>query len=156
MSTTVRAARNVVLPPDRAEALWLDVSRWPTFVEGFAHVLSRDDSWPAAGTRLVWESLPDGRGRVTEKVTARGERHVATRLNEHSLTGTQSVTFHEADDGGSVVELCLEYDLNPTTVWRQGPLGAVTNLLFIRRAMTDSLIRTLRRFATEAAEEQAL
>ena len=156
MTTTVRAARNVVLPPDRAEALWLDVSRWPTFVEGFTHVLSRDDSWPAEGTRLVWESLPDGRGRVTEKVTARADRYLATRLNENSLTGIQSVTFHEADDGGSVVELCLEYDLNPTTIWRQGPLGAVTNLLFIRRAMTDSLIRTLRRFATEAAEEQAL
>ena len=154
--TKVRAARNVVLPPGRAEELWLDLSRWPTFIEGFGDVVERGETWPAEGSKLVWQSLPDGRGRVTEKVTSRDERFLATRLNEDSLTGVQSVTFHEADDGGTVVELSLEYQLNPTTVWRQGPLGAVTNLLFIRRAMTDSLIRTLRRFATEAAEEQAL
>ena len=156
MSTTVRAARNVVLPPDRAEQLWLDTNRWPTFVEGFAHEVEREPDWPAQGARLVWQSLPGGRGRVTEKVVARSRGELASRLVEESLVGVQTVTFHEADDGGSIVELELEYDLNPTTIWRTGPLGKVVNLLFIRRAMTDSLIRTLRRFATEAAEEQAL
>lgn len=156
MSTTVSAARNVVLPPDRAEQLWVDVRRWPTFIEGFAHELDRDEEWPAEGSKLVWQSLAGGRGRVTEKVVARRERFLSSRLNEEALTGIQSVTFHEADDGGSVVELELEYDLHPTNVWRSGPLGKVVNVLFIRRAMTDSLIRTLRRFATEAAEEKAL
>jgi Polyketide cyclase / dehydrase and lipid transport len=154
--TTVRAARTVVLPPDRAEQLWLDVSRWATFIEGFGHPIERDESWPAEGSKLVWESLPGGRGRVTERVISRTADHLTTRLNEESLYGLQTVTFHEGDDGGTIIELSLEYELNPTTIWRQGPLGKLVNLLFIRRAMTDSLIRTLRRFATEAAEEQAL
>jgi hypothetical protein len=145
-----------VLPPWEAEALWVDVSRWATFVEGFGHAVSKDDSWPREGSKLVWESLPGGRGRVTEKVTAQSEGHIATRLLEESLAGIQSVSFHPGDDGGTLVELSLSYDLNPTTIWRQGPLGKLVNLLFIRRAMTDSLARTLRRFATEAAEQQAL
>jgi uncharacterized membrane protein len=154
--TTVHAARRVVLPPDEAEALWVDLSRWATFIEGFAHVESKDDSWPDEGSRLVWNSLPDGRGRVTEKVTARGGGHITTRLLEESLTGFQSVSFQPGEGGGTSVQLRLDYELNPTTMWRQGGLGKVVNLLFIRRAMTDSLARTLRRFATEAAEQQAL
>jgi hypothetical protein len=156
VTTTVRAAREVVLPPDMAERLWLDVSRWPTFIEGFGHAIERDQEWPAEGARLVWESLPGGRGRVQEKVVSRADGHLASRLVEDSLHGVQTVDFHAGEGGGSIVELTLEYTLNPTTSWRTGPIGAVTNLLFIRRAMTDSLIRTLRRFATEAAEERAL
>ena len=154
--TTVHAARRVVLPPQEAEALWLDLSRWATFIEGFAHVESKDDSWPDEGSRLVWNSLPDGRGRVTEKVTARSVGHITTRLAEESLMGVQSVSFQPDPDGGTIVDVHLDYDLNPTTMWRQGGLGKVVNVLFIRRAMTDSLARTLRRFATEAAEQQAL
>jgi hypothetical protein len=93
---------------------------------------------------------------VTEKVTSRAYGVLATRLLEESLSGVQTVTFEPAEDGGTHVELSLEYELNPTTVWRQGPLGRVTDALFIRRALTDSLARTLRRFAAEADEEQAL
>jgi len=156
VSTTVRAAREVVLPPDEAERLWLDTGRWPTFIEGFAHVLERDESWPDEGSKLVWESLPGGRGRVQEKVVSRDDGQLASRLVEDSMHGVQTVSFHPADGGGSIVELELRYDLHSTTIWRQGPLGALTNLLFIRRALTDALIRTLRRFATEAAEERSL
>ena len=35
-------------------------------------------------------------------------------------------------------------------------VGAVTDMLFIRRALRDSLERTLRRFAVEAEEEAGL
>jgi Polyketide cyclase / dehydrase and lipid transport len=153
---TVRATRTVASPPAAAAALWADVSRWPTFVEGFAHLISKDESWPAEGSKLVWESMPGGRGRVTEKVIAHSEGTLATRLLETSLSGVQTVTFEPGGDGGTLVALSLEYDLNPTTVWRQGGLGKVVNLLFIRRALTDSLVRTLRRFATEAREQEAL
>ena len=153
---TVKASRSVVLSPDRAAALWTDVSRWPTFVEGFQHVVEKDDSWPAHGAKLVWKSVPDGRGTVNERVMSSGGDHLSTRLIEEALTGVQTVTFHPAEDGGCVVEIALEYELNPTSVWRQGPLGKVADALFIRRALGDSLARTLRRFATEAAEESAL
>jgi hypothetical protein len=153
---TARAKRTVVLEPEQAEALWIDVTRWPTFIEGFAHLISKDERWPREGSKLVWESAPGGRGRVTERVTSRGYGQLATRLLEESLVGIQTVSFQPADGGGTHVELSLDYQLNPTTAWRQGPLGKVTDALFIRRALTDSLARTLRRFATEAAEEKAL
>jgi uncharacterized membrane protein len=154
--TKVRSARVVVLPPDEAERLWLDTSRWPTFVEGFAHVVNKDDSWPEKDAKLVWDSTPGGRGRVQEKVVAREPGRLSSRVVEDSMHGVQTVSFHPAEGGETHIELELEYTLNPTSVWRQGALGSVTNLLFIRRAVTDSLARTLRRFATEAEEERAL
>ena len=52
-----------------AEALWYDTSRWPTFVDGFAHVVNKEGDWPAAPSTLVWQSTPAGRGRVLERVT---------------------------------------------------------------------------------------
>ncbi|HEY1596084.1 MAG TPA: SRPBCC family protein [Thermoleophilaceae bacterium] len=154
--TTVRATRRVVLPPAEAYALWTDVGRWPTFIEGFAHAVEKDDGWPGDGARLVWQSLPDGRGRVNEKVQRSGEFFVATRIVEDAMHGVQEASFHPGEEGGSVAQLELAYELNPTTVWRTGPLGKVVNVLFIRRAMIDSLGRTLRRFATEAADQHAL
>ena len=51
-----------------AEALWYDTSRWPTFVDGFAHVVKKEGDWPAAPSTLVWQSTPAGRGRVLERV----------------------------------------------------------------------------------------
>ena len=45
-----------------AEALWYDTNRWPTFVDGFAHVVSSERDWPAAPGILVWQSTPAGRG----------------------------------------------------------------------------------------------
>lgn len=135
--------------------LWLDVGRWPTFVEGFAHVSHKDERWPADGSTLVWQSRPGGRGRVAERVESRGEWFISTRVSEESLQGVQTVRFDPAEDG-ALVQLSLEYELNPTSVWRAGALGRVTDLVFIRRALADSLARTLRRFAVEAAEEAAL
>jgi len=50
-----------------------------------------------------------------------------------------------------VIEIEYDYELA-----KGGPLRGVTDVLFIRRAQSDALVRTLRRFATEAAEEAAL
>ena len=47
--------------------------------------------------------------------------------------------------------LQLEYTLHEA-----GPLGAVTDLLFIRRAQADALRRTLYRFARELQAEREL
>ena len=146
-----REAVSVPLDPSRAYALWTDLRRWPTFVDGFARVERVDDGWPETGSRLVWQSTPDGRGRVTERVTGSepGVR-VVTEVFEERLNGVQTVTF-EPDEEGSVVQLELDYRLQ-----RGGPLAGITDVLFIRRAQSDALVRTLRRFATEAAEEAAL
>src|SRR5919197_246410 len=126
----VSVSRAVILSPDRAAALWTDVRRWPLFIEGFHHVVEKDDSWPGHGAKLVWQSVPGGRGMVNEKVTSSGGDHLSTRLIEESLTGVQTVTFHPAEDATSVVELALEYELTRTSPWRQGPVGKLADVLF--------------------------
>ena len=150
MARTARAARVVPLAPEATLALWTDLRRWPSFVEGFARVLELDDGWPGEGSRLVWESTPEGRGRVTEKVLERSTGHFSTQVFDDSLTGRQVLSVLE-DAEGTRVELAMEY-----TLTKYGALGGVADALFIRRALRDSLGRTLRRFAVEAEEEAGL
>ena len=148
---TVREAVAVRLDPEGAFDLWTDVRRWPTFIDGFAHPERIDDGWPAEGSKLVWKSTPEGRGVVTERVlAAHPGRQLVTQVFEERCTGTQTVTF-EPDEAGSLVEIHYDYELE-----QGGPLRGITDVLFIRRAQSDSLVRTLRRFATEAAEEAEL
>ena len=150
MARTAREAGVVPLAPEGALALWTDVSRWPTFVEGFARTLELSDDWPAEGSRVVWESGPGGRGRVTEKVLEHGTGRFATRVSEEALQGRQGISVSE-DAEGTRVELTLEYELT-----KYGPLRAVADAIFIRRALRDALRRTLRRFSVEAEEEAGL
>jgi hypothetical protein len=148
---TARAQTDLVLTPEAALRLWSDPDRWPTFVEGFARVLERDPGWPGGGAKLVWESTPAGRGRVTEKVVeGEGPDRLVTHVFEDRLHGTQTFRVVESE-GGSRAELALEYELT-----KYGPLGAVADAIFIRRAIRDSLRRTLRRFSVEAEEEAGL
>ena len=144
----VREAIATKLDPERAFALWTDVGRWPTFVDGFARPERLDREWPGPGAKLVWQSTPDGRGTVTERVTeSEPGRRLVTDVFEERCSGVQAVAF-EPDEDGSLVEIEYDYELS-----KGGPLRAVTDVLFIRRAQSDALRRTLRRFATEAAEE---
>jgi hypothetical protein len=148
----VAAARaTVVLEPGAALELWTNTGRWASFVEGFARVLDSSGDWPAQGAKLVWESIPAGRGRVTERVVESGERVFATEVFDDSLHGTQRARFEPAGEEGTRVEVELEYELT-----RYGPLRAVADSLFIRRALRDSLRRTLARFAVEAEDEAGL
>jgi Polyketide cyclase / dehydrase and lipid transport len=148
---TAWARADLVLTPEAALRLWTDVDRWPSFVEGFARPLERAPEWPAGGSRLVWESTPAGRGRVTEKVVeGEGPDRFVTTVFEERLQGTQTFRVVESE-GGSRAELSLEYELT-----KYGPFGAVADAIFIRRAIRDSLRRTLARFAVEAEEEAGL
>ena len=150
MRRTVRAGEVVSVDPQAARALWADVRRWPTFVEGFAHVVEASRDWPAEGARLVWQSNPAGRGRVTEKVVESDAERLRTQVYEDALVGEQTVTFEPTEEG-TRMELRLEYELA-----RSGPLRGIADVLFIRRALRDALRRTLGRFAVEAEEEAAL
>ena len=147
-----RASARAALPltPSEALALWVDVERWPSFVEGFARQLELTETWPEPGGRVVWESTPDGRGRVTETVTNSAPDRFSTQVFEEALVGTQTLRALPASDG-SEVELSLEYELS-----RYGPLRGIADVLFIRRALRDALRRTLRRFAAEADEDARL
>ena len=110
-----------------------------------------DAGWPATGATLIWDSRPGGRGRVVERVT-RYEARVGqtSEVEDERLRGTQTVGFAALEDGVEV-SLELEYQLKES-----GPLRAVTDVLFIRRALGDSLRRTLARFARELAADREL
>jgi Polyketide cyclase / dehydrase and lipid transport len=94
--------------------------------------------------------VPGGRGRVTETVRENSVARFATDVFEDALNGSQTLVFSE-DADGSLVEIELDYELN-----HGGPFTGLTDRIFIRRALQQSLGRTLRRFATEAEEEAAL
>jgi hypothetical protein len=147
---TASAVSTVPVGPDEAMRLWTDVDRWPSFVEGFARRLELSSDWPATGSRLVWESNPDGRGRVTETVTESEPLRFSTQVFEERLIGTQTFQVAPASDG-SEVALSLDYELT-----RQGPLRFLADAIFIRRALRDSLRRTLFRFEIEAEDEADL
>jgi uncharacterized protein YndB with AHSA1/START domain len=141
--------RTVDLPPDRAFALWTDLGRAPSFVEGFAHA-EEADGWPEKGGKLVWRSVPGGRGTVTERVVeSERPRRLVTLVFEDRLEGRQTITFEPAEEGSRVT---LELD------WKLlggGPFGFLTDALFVRPRQREALGRTLRRFGVEAAEEGA-
>jgi hypothetical protein len=150
MARSARATEQVALDPEPAVALWRDLQRWPSFVEGFARVLEQSGGWPSEGAKVVWESGTGGRGKVSEKVTENAAHAFATRVVEERLFGTQIFRAAPAE-GGSRVEVVLEYELTS-----ESPLRGVTDVLFIRRALRDSLTRTLRRYAVEAEEDAGL
>jgi hypothetical protein len=134
-----------------AEALWYDTSRWPSFVDGMGHVARIEPGWPREG-EVMWDSKPGGRGRVIETVaryTAGDGQDV--EVEDERLTGTQSVRFAPVDEGRVTVSLELNYRLK-----RTDPLAPIVDALFIRRAVRDSLARTLRRFAIELAADREL
>ncbi len=145
-----RAEAEVPITPEAALRLWTDVSRWPSFVEGFARVVELDPEWPAEGSRAIWESVPAGRGQVTEKVADGAPGRFATLVFEDRLAGRQTFRAIESE-AGARVELTLEY-----TLTKYGPLGAVADVVFIRRALRDSLRRTITRFRVEAQDEAGL
>jgi hypothetical protein len=147
---TARAGAAVPLSPAAALELWRDVERWPSFVEGFARRLELSPDWPAAGARVVWESSPGGRGRVTETVVEHETDRFSTQVFEEALMGTQTLRVAPAPDGAEV-ELTLDYELA-----KYGPLAGLADAIFIRRALRDALRRTLFRFGVEAEEEAEL
>jgi hypothetical protein len=148
---TVRAAQTVAGLASDAEALWYDPQRWPAWVDGFGHVVKLEGEWPAPGARAVWESRRGGRGRVIERVTAYEARTGQTlEVEDEKLRGTQRVTFKPGPDGVEVA-LELEYELKHANVFT--PL---TDALFIRRALGESLKRSLLRFARERRGDMEL
>jgi uncharacterized membrane protein len=142
----VRASVTVPGRAQEAEALWLDPSRWASWVDGFARIVRLDESWPERGARLRWASPPRGRGLVDEQVVARipAERLVLA-VEDEKLNGTQEVAFTPGD-GEVIVDLTLEYSLKERTF----PL---VDRFFVRRALQESLRRTLSRFANERSAE---
>jgi len=145
----VRAAVSVPGLASEAEALWYEPRRWPTWVDGFGHMAKLEGEWPARGARAVWDSKPGGRGRVVERVVEHEARTGQTvEVEDEQLRGRQRVTFEPGPDGVEVA-LELDYELKAVNVFT--PL---TDALFIRRSLRDSLKRSVDRFARELRAER--
>ena len=143
----VRAEVRVTGLASRAEALWYDPTRWPTFIDGLRSVDKVEGDWPRPGARVVWTSVPGGRGRVVEVVEHQEARYgQQVAVEDEAMRGIQTITFR-SDDGELVVALELEFQLK-----RRTPLTPVT-ALFVRRPQRESLQRTLRRFAVELRDD---
>lgn len=141
---SVRAAIAIPGLASEAEALWYDPRRWAAWIDGFGHVAKLEGDWPQAGARLVWDSPPGGRGRVHERVVEYEPRSgQALEVEDERLRGTQRVSFEPMSDGVRI-GIELSYELKESNFFT--PL---TDLLFIRRALRDSLKRSLIRFARE-------
>ncbi len=134
----VAASAVVPGPAEEAEALWFDTARWPSFLDGFRAVVRADPLWPRSGT-IVWDSTPHGPGRTRETVTTPG----VAEVESERLRGTQAVTFEPGDDD-VLITVCLDYELKD-----RNPLTPLVDLFFVRRALRDSLTRTVRRYAVE-------
>jgi hypothetical protein len=145
-----RAKASITVPGRAAdaEALWYDPHRWQAWVDGFGHVVSLDPGWPGRGAELVWESPPGGRGRVCERVVHYEMRTGQTlEVEDATMTGRQTVRFEPGPDSVEIT-LSLEYRIKDRSA-----LTPVVDLLFVRRAMTDALRRTVTRFANERKAE---
>src|SRR5918998_295172 len=147
---SARAEIEVAGQISEAERLWYDLGRWASFVEGFAHVTKQEGDWPKTGSRIVWNSVPAGRGLVSERVVAYEVRVAQTvEVEDPQLTGTQTISFAPAGEGRCRVVLELEYKLK-----QRGPFAPVVDALFVRRALRDALRRTLARFARELRSDR--
>ena len=134
---TASAEAEVALAPEAALRLWTDVSRMAELRRGACAGRRAGPRLAGGGRRAIWESVPAGRGRVTEKVAEGGPDRFATLVFEDRLAGRQTFRAIESE-GGARVELSLEY-----TLTKYGPLGPLADVIFIRRALRDSLRRTL-------------
>jgi hypothetical protein len=145
----VRASISVKGRAVEAGRVWYDKARWASWIDGFGHVVSLEGNWPFSGSRLVWDSPPGGRGRVVERVVGYEPRLGQTlEVEDGKLEGTQRVEFEPGPESVKIT-LSLDYRLKERT-----PVTPLVDLLFIRRALGDSLRRTLRRFSTELAAER--
>lgn len=150
--STAKASVELDAQISAAERLWYDVQRWPSFVDGFAHVAKLEGDWPDAGARLTWNSTPDGRGRVVERVTSYVVRSGQTvEVEDAQIEGVQHVRFRPREEGGCTIALELDYRIKDGNVFT--PL---VNAVFVRRAFRESLRRTLVRFKRELAYDVEL
>lgn len=139
----------ICAPAGTVERVWLDPARWASWVDGFGHVARIERTWPEPGAALSWDSPPGGRGRVAERVVGRraGQSH-RVLVEDDQLTAEQEVRFEASQPEATRVTVTLVYELK-----RRGPLRALVDVLFIRRAQSDALARTLARLEIEVEDE---
>lgn len=128
---------------------YFDPEGWPAWVDGFGRIQS-SSGYPEEGGSLRWESVPAGRGAVTERVVEHEPRRVhRVAFSDPETEGELTVTF-AIEGKGTLVTQEQDYRLR-----RGGPLAKLTDRLFIRSQMRGSLARSLARLKLEVEEVAA-
>ncbi len=125
---------------------YFEPSGWPAWVDGFGRVESAQ-GYPEQDGVLAWSSVAAGRGSVRERVIAHEPRTLhRIAFSDPESTGELTTRFAIEGDGTRVT-LELEYRLASG-----GPLAWVTDRVFVRSQMRESLRRTLARFRLEVED----
>jgi len=119
---------------------------WPAWVDGFGRVVN-SDGYPEEGASLTWQSIPAGRGEVTEHVLEHEPRRVHRVAFRDPASAGEMRTAFSIEGSGTLVTQQLEYRLAS-----RGPFARLTDVLFIRSQMRGSLRRSLARLKLEAEE----
>jgi hypothetical protein len=119
---------------------------WPGWVDSFGRV-EASDGYPEEGGSLRWQSVPAGRGEVTEHVLEHEPRRLhRVAFRDPTSAGELRTTFGIEGDRTRVSQE-LDYKLV-----RRGPFTWLTDRLFIRSQMRGSLARSLTRLRLEVEE----
>ena len=147
-----KVSEELLIPAPLADAwdLYFERRTWPSWVDQLRTVESVEEGYPEVGGKLVWRSGPAGRGRVTETVLEHEPRRVhRIHFEDDSSEGEQTTTF-SMEGTGTIVKLDLVYGL-----LQAGPLGPITDRLFIRSQMRRMLQRSLIGLKAEGGESSA-
>ena len=125
---------------------YFEPSGWPAWVDGF-HAVESAEGYPETGGTLVWRSTPAGRGTVKERVLAHEPRTLHRIAFEDPESAGELTTRFKIEGEGTRVTLQLTYSLG-----RTGPLAWLTERIFVRGQVRQSLQRTLLRLRLEAEE----
>jgi hypothetical protein len=150
----VKVSASIVVPGriSDAEAIWFDVRRWPTWVDGYGHLAKAEGAWPEVGAQVQWNSPPAGRGRVVERVLRHDPRvEQVVEVEDGKIRGRQTVAFEAVGTEETRVILSLDYELK-----ERNALTPLVDVLFVSRAMRDSIKRTLAKFANECRADGEL
>ena len=152
-----KAAESVVIRASVAEVwdFYFEPRTWPAWVDGFGGVDESDD-YPAAGGTLRWHSTAAGRGDVTERVVEHEPRRLhSVEFSDPESSGTMTTRFeivtgdHEGEGGAGGTRVTQEMEYKPRS---RGPLGPLTDILFVRSQVQRSLARSLDRLRHEIEE----
>jgi uncharacterized protein YndB with AHSA1/START domain len=155
-----KAAESVVIPASVAEVwdFYFEPRTWPAWVDGFGGVDESDD-YPAAGGTLRWHSTAAGRGEVTERVVEHEPRRLhSVEFSDPESSGTMTTRFeivtgdNEGEGGAGGTRVTQEVEYKPRS---RGPLGPLTDILFVRSQVQRSLARSLERLRREVEESAA-
>lgn len=149
-----RASESVLVeaPASAVWDLYFDRTRWRGWVDGFGDVSRWDDRYPETGARIQWDSKPGGRGRVLEEVLIHDPRSLhRIRFEDQTALGFLETEFEPQGQAACRVTATVEYAVKDA-----GPLNFITDALFIRRSMAQSIGRSLTRLKRDVEGDQEL